>query len=282
MLTVGSLFSGVGGIDLGLERAGFQIAFQVEIDDYCNRVLAKHWPDVPRFRDVRIVGAHNLPRVDVLAGGFPCQPHSEAGRRKAGADDRDMWPEYLRLIRELRPRWVLGENVRGLLSSDDRRYFGAILRDLAHSGYDAEWSVVSACALGAPHTRERVFILAYPAEEHGDGWGECQGGGESRERCQTSIGQSHSAPASRLCETAGWWTPEPGMGRAFDGLSSGMDRGLNAWMPGWEGGVSRAAYRVPAWSDRLGSIGNAVVPQVAEYVGRLILSLTHQPGGEHV
>lgn len=158
MLIFGSLFAGIGGLDLGLERAGMRCAWQVEIDDYATRVLCKHWPDVPRFRDVRSVGLHNLPAVDLICGGFPCQPHSTSGRRRAGADERDLWPEYARIIRELRPRYVLAENVPGLLSSDDGRFFGAILRDLAQLGYDAEWSMLPACALGAPHTRERVFI----------------------------------------------------------------------------------------------------------------------------
>lgn len=162
MLTVGSLFSGVGGFDLGLERAGFQVLWQVEIDDYANRVLAKHWSNVARFRDVRECGKHNLAPVDLICGGWPCQPHSLAGKRAASADKRDLWPEFIRIIRELRPRWVLGENVPGLCSSETGRFFGRVLRDLAECGLDAEWQVLPAWAFGAPHIRERVFIVAYP------------------------------------------------------------------------------------------------------------------------
>lgn len=113
--TVGSLFSGIGGFELGFERAGFEIRWQVELDDYCTAVLAKHWPEVKRYRDVRTVGSHNLEPVDVICGGFPCQPVSLAGRRQVQADDRWLWPEFARLIRELRPRIAVMENVPGLL-----------------------------------------------------------------------------------------------------------------------------------------------------------------------
>jgi len=158
-LTVGSLFSGIGGLDLGLERAGMQVKWQVEIDDYCQRVLAKHWPDVKRYGNVQECG-DNLEQVDLICGGFPCQPVSCAGQRKGDADDRWLWPEFRRIVRILRPRWVLAENVPGLLSIDAGRLFGDVLRDLAESGYDAEWDCIPAATVGAPHIRYRVFILA--------------------------------------------------------------------------------------------------------------------------
>lgn len=161
-LTVGSLFSGIGGIDLGLQRAGFEIKWQVEIDEYCQKVLAKHWPDVARYGDIRNVGKHNLEPVDLICGGFPCQPHSLAGKRQASDDERDLWSEFYRLICELKPSWILAENVPGLLSSEDGRFFGRILRDLAQERYDAQWQSLPANAFGAPHIRERVFIVAYP------------------------------------------------------------------------------------------------------------------------
>src|SRR3990167_3261466 len=167
-LTFGSLFSGIGGIDLGLERAGMRCAWQVEIDDYCQRVLAKHWPDVPRFRDVREVGAHNLAHVDLIAGGFPCQDLAQGGKSVGIEGSRSgLWSEFARIIRELRPRFVFVENVPGLLV----RGMGRVLGDLASCGYDAEWQSIPAAAVGAPHIRERVFILAYPGCEsrHGDG-----------------------------------------------------------------------------------------------------------------
>lgn len=134
-LTFISLFAGIGGIDLGLERAGMRCVAQVEIDDYATRVLAKHWPTVRRLRDVRSAGAHNLPRADVIAGGFPCQDISNAGRRAGiGGERSGLWAEYARIVRELRPRYVLVENVAALLS----RGVDRVLGDLAALGYDAE------------------------------------------------------------------------------------------------------------------------------------------------
>src|SRR4030042_1871441 len=129
--TFGSLFAGIGGIDLGFERVGMICKWQVEIDDFCNKVLEKHWPDVRRYRDVRDVGKQNLEPVDLICGGFPCQPHSLAGKRKGKDDERNLWPEYLRIVRELRPAWVLGENVPGIRTTilDD------ILDDLEGLGY---------------------------------------------------------------------------------------------------------------------------------------------------
>lgn len=161
MIKFGSLFSGIGGFDLGLERAGMKCLWQVEIDDYANRVLEKHWPEVKRYKDVREIGSHNLEPVDLICGGFPCQPHSLAGKRQASADKRDLWGEFARIIRELRPRYVVAENVPGLLSSESGRFFGRVLRDLAESGYDAEWQCIPASAFGAPHRRDRVWLIAY-------------------------------------------------------------------------------------------------------------------------
>src|SRR5689334_3925575 len=145
MPTFGSLFAGIGGLDLGLERAGWTCRWQVEIDAFCQRVLAKHWPDVPRYGDVRSLDAGALERVDLICGGFPCQPVSAAGTRLAEADERWLWPEYARVVGSLRPGLVLVENVPGLLV----RGAGDVLGDLATLGYDAEWESIPAAALGA-------------------------------------------------------------------------------------------------------------------------------------
>lgn len=160
--TFGSLFAGIGGIDLGLERAGWRGRWQVEWDPFCQRVLAKHWPDVQRYGDITTVDWSGVERVDLLAGGFPCQPVSGAGKRKAQSDERWLWPEFLRAIRALRPRLVLVENVTNLLAINDGSAFGEVVGDLAASGYDAEWDCIPAAALGAPHDRDRVWIVAYP------------------------------------------------------------------------------------------------------------------------
>lgn len=252
-LTFGSLFAGIGGIDLGLERAGMRCAWQVEIDDYATRVLEKHWPDVPKFRDVRQCGAHNLPAADLICGGFPCQPHSEAGRRRGAGDERDLWPEFRRIIRELRPRWIVGENVPGLLSTDAGRFFGGILGDLADLGYDAEWSVLSACAVGAPHTRERVFIVAYPNGT----------GGERRRQCPGSAAQSRQNTESIR---ASWAAQVEGLVEA-------------AKQPGaHERGVRRHAHGLPSKLVQLRGLGNAVVPQCAELLGYYIVAHAQMRG----
>jgi len=168
-LTHLSLFSGIGGIDLAAEWAGFETVGQCEFADYPTRVLEKHWPDVPRWRDVRDVTAVSfLERTGfasptLVSAGFPCQPHSLVGKRKASGDERDLWPELRRVLCEIRPRWFLGENVRGLLSSESGRFFGGILRDLAALGYRVGWCLYGANRLGAVHQRERVFIIAYSA-----------------------------------------------------------------------------------------------------------------------
>jgi len=160
-MKVGSLFSGIGGFDLGLERAGFEIAWQAENDPYCAAVLAKHWPNIRRFGDVRKIEGRRLGKVDLLCGGFPCQDVSQAGKRDVGIAGRrsGLWGEYARLIRELRPKIVLVENVTGLAV----RGLDRVLGDLASLGFDAEWECFAAAHLGAPHLRRRLFILAWDA-----------------------------------------------------------------------------------------------------------------------
>ena len=150
-------------MDLGLERAGMECAWRVEIDEYCQKVLNKHWPDVPKYKDVKDVGK-NLESVDLIAGGFPCQPHSVAGKQKGAEDDRNLWPEYLRIIRTLKPRYVLGENVPGIAST----YLDTVLSDLEGEGYTCSTFNLPACAFDAPHRRERIFIIAYSSSDIGD------------------------------------------------------------------------------------------------------------------
>jgi DNA (cytosine-5)-methyltransferase 1 len=165
MLTIGSLFSGIGGLELGLERASLgAVQWQVEIDPYCRLVLARHFPHVPRFTDVRSVGAasnghpYALTPVDLICGGSPCQGLSSAGKRKGFADPRSgLWSEFARVVSELRPRLVLVENV----ASGRSRFLPRVLGDLAALGYDAEWDCIGARDVGAPHERDRLFILGW-------------------------------------------------------------------------------------------------------------------------
>jgi DNA (cytosine-5)-methyltransferase 1 len=156
MLTVGSLFSGIGGIDLSCEWAGMQIIWQCEIDNFCRKVLTKHWPEVPKYGDIRQL--HNPPRPDVIVGGFPCQPFSVAGKQRGEEDDRYLWPEMLRIIQETKPRWVVGENVAGLVNMVEFEY---TLTSLENEGYEVQPLIIPACGVGANHRRERVFIVGY-------------------------------------------------------------------------------------------------------------------------
>ena len=164
-LTHLSLFSGVGGFEIASGWAGFKTIKQVEINDYCNKILQKNFGDVPRSRDVKDVkGLELIEEVGqpaLITAGFPCQPHSIAGCRKGSCDDRDLWPETARCINEIKPEWFLAENVSGILSTEDGRFFGGVLRDLASMGYDVAWGSWEAAYVGAPHYRERVFTLAH-------------------------------------------------------------------------------------------------------------------------
>lgn len=228
----GSLFSGIGGMDLGLERAGMQCAWQVEIDAFCRKVLTKHWPNVPKFNDVRECGKHNLEPVDLIAGGFPCQDISFAGKGTGINGERSgLWGEFARIISDLRPRFVLVENVTALLN----RGMGDVLGALAGGGYDAEWSVMRSCELQAPHMRPRLFIVAYPSQER-----------RGRRRLI--------------------WTPEASL--EIGGCDS---EHVRPWSI--ESGVPRVAYGVANRVDRVRAIGNAVVPQVAEWIGKRILEV---------
>ena len=244
MMTFGSLFSGIGGIDLGLERAGMTCAWQVEIDPWCRQVLPKHWPNVRRYEDVSAVGGDTLEPVELIAGGFPCQDVSVAGQR-AGIQDgtrSGLWSEFHRIICELRPRYVFVENVPGLLTNG----MGRVLGDLADIGYDAEWEVLSAADVGAPHLRKRVFIVAHTQIV------QCNGRNDNSRICQQGGTVSKFGNRSRTKDVAdaqrereNWWTTEPDVGRVANG--------------------------VPQRVDRLKGLGNAVVPQCAEQIGRRIM-----------
>jgi len=215
-----SLFSGIGGLELGLERAGMSVVGQVELDPFCRSVLARHWPEVPRHDDIRTCvdwwWSEPRPPVHVVAGGPPCQPVSDAGLRLGADDERWRWPLMRDVIAYLRCRWVVFENVSGL---HGRAYLG------------------TACSVGAPHTRERLLVVAHPVGEgcrprRADGGGAAPAGGEQPDRAEPPGGS--------------WWADEPAVGRV--------------------------AYGVPGRVDRIAALGNAVVPHLAERLGRRIVA----------
>jgi DNA (cytosine-5)-methyltransferase 1 len=266
-LRVLDLFAGIGGFSFGLERAGgFETVAFCEIEKFPQQILRKHWPEVPIYEDVRTLTAERLAAdgiaVDVITGGFPCQDISTAGKGAGLAGERSgLFYEIARLIGELAPRYVVLENVAALLS----RGLGDVLGTLAEIGYDAEWHCIPASYLGAPHRRDRIWIVAYPAQlqrnggklygKHGKGeiseLGDC--GGAARNVADTNCSQCQGSrlPIGILAQyadagSASWWGAEPDVGRVANG--------------------------VPDRAHRLKALGNAVVPQIPELIGSAILA----------
>ena len=342
----GSLFSGIGGLDLGLERAGWTCRWQVENDPYCVKVLEKHWPNVKRYGDVRLLDPKELEAVDLVCGGFPCQSVSVAGKRKAQKDERWLWPEFARIIRVVRPRFILVENVPGILyplrEKGTHQVIGPppveeVLGDLAESGYDAEWDCLRASDIGAPHKRERVFIVAYSSESgfrtpiahvfprqphlegsinpdsHKNGCDNQQ----SHNQAQTGEGDARTQ-AERISHRNSMSSNIDGDGREgtnlhlrprkqaqtttkLYGRSQTAHNDRERIQRIFQGEISRVKefswcenvrrvedlqgrpnipeplFRrsrdgVPDWMDRIASLGNAVVPQVAEWIGNILIA----------
>ena len=234
------LFAGIGGFTLGLVRAGFETAAFCEIDPYAQKVLAKHWPGVPIYDDVRTITAERLASdgigVDVITGGFPCQDISTAGKQ-AGIQDgtrSGLWSECARLLGELRPQYAIFENVTNLLNGERGAWFKRVLWDISKVGYDAEWHCIPASELGAHHHRDRIWIVAYPNSA------QCQRG-----RLPFGISQEHSQSV-----ISSWWETEPNVDRVADG--------------------------VPGRTHRLKCLGNAVVPQIPELIGNAIMGAINE------
>lgn len=232
------LFSGIGGFSLGLERAGMKTVALCEIDSFCHQVLSRHWPTVPIYSDVKQLNARRLhhdqiSNIDIVTGGYPCQPFSIAGNQRGTEDPRHLWPEMYRLIREIRPRWVVCENVLGHVELG----LDAVLADLENAGYAATTFVVPACAVGAPHRRDRIWIVAHAAGV----------------RLPRSLEQTKEQSPQWRQFTA-QLSPAPFWGDFPESFTVGNDDGIS--------------YRV----DRTRSLGNAVVPQIPELIGRTIIA----------
>ena len=278
-LTHLSLFSGIGGLDLAAEMAGFRTVGQCEWADYPTKVLEKHWPDVPRWRDIRTLTGESfyektgLRTVDVISGGFPCQPFSVAGKRRGKEDDRYLWPEMLRVISELRPAWVVGENVAGIVNMA----LDQVYADLENEGYAVQALIIPACAVDAPHRRDRCAIVAWDANRRDrDAWAERE------------VEERENAEPAGICDDVPTEKTQPE--RRCDVLSDTDNRGRSLWRDGelpaveetatswadhrgrateyvtgewWpaEPDVGRVAHGVPSRVDRLKCLGNAVVPQ---------------------
>lgn len=314
-MNVLDLFSGIGGFSLGLERAGMRTVAFCEIEPFCRAVLKKHWPAVPCYDDVRTLTGPELAAdgiaVDVICGGFPCQDISHAGKG-AGIDGSrsGLWSEYARLIGELRPHYVVVENVSALLG----RGLDRVLGDLAALRYDAEWHCIPACAAGAPHIRDRIWIVAYPdGSERGALGGARQRLAWAISLSQWQQGSGGLGPSCEAVADAAWdvrseqeacgtkrqrarprgqsitgadahgagLSPSGPQSDGANGQHGGRVPSSNSW---WriEPDVGRVAHGVPSRVDRLRSLGNAVVPQIPEIIGRAIMTqaknaLLHPP-----
>jgi DNA (cytosine-5)-methyltransferase 1 len=285
-LKVLDLFSGIGGFSLGLDRAGgFETVAFCEIEPFPRKVLAKHWPEVPCYEDVTKLTGDILRRdgisVDVITGGFPCQDISVAGKQAGiGEGTRSgLWSEIVRLIGELAPRYVIVENVAALLSGPSEQrggWFGSILGDLAECGYDAEWENIPAAAVGAPHRRERVWIVAYPNSAH-EQRGRISGRIQKKDSDANDRG-NNGLPKEVLADAAS--QRQQGQGQLEQPVSATPTSNRQASILGavrvsreWsaEPDVGRVANGVPQRVDRLKGLGNAVVPQIPELIGRAIM-----------
>lgn len=291
-MTIGSLFSGIGGLEMGLEMCGLgPVVWQCDSDPYARAVLEAHWPGVKRYEDVRQID-ERAERPDIICGGFPCQPVSLAGKRKAQQDTRWLWPFFAAVVARVRPRVVFVENVPGLRTAGLRD----VLADLARLGFDAEWDCFSAEEVGAPHRRKRLFLVAHAYGERGrvqpgriggeNGTGAAQPGDDGQ-TCDVANADG-SGQRAGLTEFCAGQPDAEGGGGSQNGVAHpdgsrelqpgggvGEQRGrLGDGRRSWpaEPDVGRVAHGVPARVDRLRALGNAVVPQVAEHVGRMIMA----------
>jgi DNA (cytosine-5)-methyltransferase 1 len=282
-----------GGLDLAAEWAGFTTVGQCEFADYPTKVLEKHWPDVPRWRDIRTLTKESfyertgLHTIDIISGGFPCQPFSVAGKQKGKRDDRYLWPEMLRVIRELTPTWVVGENVHGILRIAGK----TVCEDLEREGYAVTVFNFEAAAVGAPHRRDRVFFVAHSTSLQCDtrakkqrilrtvqkNWreydysyrpSETRGEIVANTSCKLREWDRRARDRRSESPNSGWWAVEPNVG--------GMANGISYWLDGYwrvEPDIPRVATGVKNRVDRLKCLGNAVVPQQAYPIFKAIAEI---------
>lgn len=257
-MTHGSLFTGIGGFDLAAKRAGFTNLWQVEKDEYCLKLLEKNFPHVKKYKEIKTVNGKEIESVDVISGGFPCQPFSFAGKRRGKNDDRSLWHEMFRVIKENRPPFVICENVPGLISME----LDKVLFDLEGENYKTETFVLPALSVGAPHIRNRVWIIAYSnssptkskIQARRKKLGICNNKDSSysfSERLESSMqyiyGQTKEV--NQRTWTNDWVEVATEL--------CGMDDGLPARMDGLK--LTKAQYR----GERLKALGNSIVPQIA-------------------
>ena len=263
--THGSLFSGIGGFDLAAQWTGWENVFQCEIDNYCQKILTKNFPSVKRFGDIKeFDGTQYTNRIDILSGGFPCQPFSIAGHRKGKEDARHLWPEMFRVIKEIRPTWIVGENVTGIIGLALEQ----VLSDLESAGYHTETFIIPACAVGALHKRDRLWIVAHTdrkrwkdeQKENGKSLRDRKRNDKTQEQSRKFEQCGISEPSTILSNTESIGREQPWNTR---NRRTGFDviEGRNYWQV--EPAVGRVANGIPNRVDRIRGLGNAIVPQLA-------------------
>jgi len=298
-LKILDLFSGIGGFSVGLERTGYYetVAF-CEIDKYCKLLLQKHWKGVKIYNDVKEITqegfkADGIPSPDVITGGFPCQPFSVAGKQKGTSDNRHLWPEMFRIIKAFKPRFVIGENVRGIINIQDGVVFEAVCTDLESEGYEVQPFIIPAAGVGAPHRRERVWIVAIREEsmvnsEHNGSptstiEGSSAASSNDNEKRQIKTREFEGTSESRNSENVANTdrTGSQRLGSEHELRNSEEEKQTRRI--GWwdvEPDVGRVAYGVSGRVHRLKGLGNAIVPQIAEEIGKAIINMERRKNEE--
>jgi DNA (cytosine-5)-methyltransferase 1 len=298
-LKILDLFSGLGGFSLGLERTGkFKTVAFCEIDKYCTLLLQKHWKGVKIYEDVRKINKEQfdtdgIEYPDIITGGFPCQPFSIAGKQKGTGDDRHLWPEMFRIIKTFKPKFVIGENVKGLINIQDGVVFETVCTDLESEGYEVQAFNIPAAGVGAPHRRERIWILATLGNSELNGSSTTKitrsiietsnnnkkGENATREFEGTSksrYGQDVANPNTRFSNG----TNEEifSRGQTSNTSSTGGGSSGTLWPSNWEfePNVGRVANGIPGRVHRLKGLGNSIVPQIAEEIGYAIIKATER------
>jgi len=278
------LFSGIGGFSLGLEATGgFETKAFCDIEKYPRQVLQKHWPHVKQYEDIKELNyerlkADGIDSIDIITGGYPCQPFSVAGRKKGEEDPRHLWPEYFRLVKELRPTWVIGENVSGHIKLG----LDTVIKDLESEDYSVRPFSISASSIGANHQRERIWILAHSRRSQ---WprAELRGENENETRkenanqferssstSEVDVANTNDERLQRQWQSRNQFTPR------FNSSRESSEEGQRTVGQGWwesEPNMGRVAHGIPKRVDRLKSLGNSLVPQIPYYIGKTILEV---------
>ena len=286
------LFSGIGGFSLALEKVGFKTVAFCERDEYCRLLLQKHWKGVKIYNDIKKCKGEDFKKeigtIDILTGGFPCQPYSVAGKQKGTDDDRYLWPEMFRVIKEVKPTFIVAENVRGLINIQDGMVFETVCSDLESEGFEIQTFIIPAAGVGAPHKRERVWIVGYSKYngsltskiERRDN--KINDRAEEGENTTLQPERTSRSGNNVTMENSGCELYERSSIRGKDEdetrkeITNQHQRSSSTSWRSWEfePDVGRVANGVPGRAHRLRGLGNAIIPKIAEEIGRSIWKIT--------